>query len=361
MRIFLLGAGASAATLGSDNAPVSRDFGKVLEAASPGWQNRFPFLASAVRYLCLQQPDISEHDWSLGIVWNGIDENYKLRRVVRHLELPALISPVPQERLYQQYPDWLSWDSFWVLAGWELKRALTLIYGDRLQPLLASNGLSSKWLAFRVRELNPTDVLVSMNYDLLAESLARLRWAGAGNCRNKGDDRRRRRHGDSWPLILKPHGSLDWVFMTNWISGKHLVERTASGLPLREVDIDLSEDFWERRPVVVAPVRYKDEMLVQGTQPTELTEVLNFQWQTFVTALGEADEFRVFGYRFPPEDSYGQRMLQEGLRRRARRGALPVFLHLRDYDECDKVKSRLEKEVFHPASIQIEICEAILS
>jgi len=145
MKVFLFGAGASAATLGPNNAPVSKDFGRVLAKKLPGWSKQFPFLQSAIRYLSLQQPGVSDQQWSLDSVWNGIDENYKLRRVVRHHELPRVANPDPERQLYKQHPDSSSWESFWTLAGWELKRALTLVYGDLLLPHLVSTEVRSGW------------------------------------------------------------------------------------------------------------------------------------------------------------------------------------------------------------------------
>lgn len=344
MKVLLLGAGASEATLGRSNAPSSRSFGEVLRIKLPVWARRYPFLSSATRYLSVQT-GLDEHNWALDAVWNGIDENFKLRRVLRHHDLPRPDVPDPGRRLYSQYPDESSWDSFWVLAGWELKRAVTLIYGEELCSTLESAELSSAFITRWIRELGPEDVVVSMNYDLLAECLARLHWPEARNCKNKADIRRIRRGENFGPLILKPHGSLDWVLMTNWITQKHLVQRTESGGPLREADIDLREDFWEHRPVMIAPVRYKDEILMQRTQPAELTEVLNFQWQRFMTALSEADELRVFGYSFPPDDLYGNRIYQEAMRRRSGRNGLRVFLHLPD-DECSETGKRLEDSIF---------------
>ena len=46
-KIFLLGAGASMATLGKDNAPLSKGFGKVL-VSIPRWRARWPFLHNAL-------------------------------------------------------------------------------------------------------------------------------------------------------------------------------------------------------------------------------------------------------------------------------------------------------------------------
>lgn len=349
-KVLLLGAGASAATLGCDRAPISAGFGCALNAQSSGWQNRYPFLYQAVAYLHAQS-GIDANNWPLDRVWNGIDENYKLRGIIQN---PAFQWPriVPHKRLYQQH-QYPSWASFWILAGWELKRALADIYGAGLQPLLNADNLHNTFLALQTQALDPDDVLASTNYDLLLESLVRLRWPNSSNCRSEQEFRLRA--DNQGPLILKLHGSLDWLFRSNWITHQNRVDRTAGGAPIADNNIDLDENFLETRPLVVAPVRYKDEIVFPHSQPAELVEVLSFQWARFINALSTADELHVFGYRFPPEDSYGSRMLQEAMRRRGAGRQLIVRLWLPD-DECHEVQARLLQDIFRASAAHVQ-CE----
>ena len=289
MRVFLLGAGASAATLGCHRAPVSANFGATLTAQIPAWPEQYPFLQAATVYL-QNQSDIGEN-WRLDEVWNGIDENYKLRGIIGNAAFywPAHIPG--GKRLYAQHP-YPSWDSFWVLAGWELKRALADIYGVRLQPVLQHQGLPNSCLAQQIQQVQPDDVLAITNYDLLAEGVARLTWRHTNNCLRAAE--LHARGPDQGPLILKLHGSLDWVFRSSWITNQNRVDRTPGGAPIADVAIDLDQNFWETRPLVVAPVRYKDEIVFPNAQPAELVEVLNFQWETFLNAVARADELQVF-------------------------------------------------------------------
>ncbi len=351
---MLLGAGASAATLGKRVAPVSTDFGKVLTTSFPRWRTRFPFLHRAVIYLEDQETGTSENDWRLDAVWNGIDENLKLAGIIANdnFEWPTHVPP--GKRLYRLHRR--SWRSFWLLAGWELRRALAMIYGTKLKKLLRKRTICNKWLASRLHQLYEEDVVASTNYDLLAESIIRWKWSSASNCRDE-HEYRSRTNGQG-PLILKLHGSLDWLFQTNWITNRSFIDRTPDGGPITDPEIDLDQDFRETRPLVVAPVRYKDELVFPSVQPAELVEVLNFQWQRFVDAVARADELVVLGYRFPPEDSYGNRLLQEAIRLRPVTPRLKVQLHLPNY-ECKGVKKNVAEMIFGPKKSEVSCCGPI--
>lgn len=369
-RILLLGSGACAVTLHPYNAPTSVDFGRVLGEKVHNWPERFPFLNKAVRYLS-EQSNLHPTSWALDAVWNGIDENYKLRGLVRAPE-PRWPANVPSDkRLYLQRPP--SWDSFWTLAGWELKRAVTEVYGRQLEEAMTKADLRLKWIARQFDELRP-DVIVTTNYDLLAEAIARVYWPQAGNCIRNADflDRDNVDRDAAGPTIIKLHGSLDWVFATSWQTGlnqgTNYVERTQHGLSMKDDEIDLHEDGWERRPLLVGPVKYKDEFLVPGSQPKEVVEVLSAQWARFMGALEDANELRVFGYRFPAEDAYGNRILQEAVRPRRRDRTLRILLYLPsgplpDHPgvcEDEDVENRLKREIFfRPGSAEIKRCGPI--
>ena len=167
-KVFLLGAGASQATLGCEHAPTSRGFGKVLLAKFPNWSEHLPFLYEALGYL-REQSRVDVSDWILHEAWNGIDENYKLRRVLRNPE-PPWPTRIPKERnLYSQYKH-PYWDSFWTLAGWELRKALTWVYGIELEAVIRDASLQSKWIFNQVQEQNP-GTIVTTNYDLMVEAM----------------------------------------------------------------------------------------------------------------------------------------------------------------------------------------------
>jgi hypothetical protein len=315
---------------------------------------KFPFLHAAVTYLQEQTTNVIDADWRLDALWNGIDENLKLSGIIANddFEWPSHVPP--GKRLYRQYLP--CWRSFWVLAGWELKRALAIIYGTNLKKLLRKPAICRKWLASRLGDLLEDDVLASTNYDLLAESILRCKWHSASNCLNEHEYRLRTK--GKGPLILKPHGSLDWLFQTNQLTNRSRIDRTANGEPITDPQIDLDEDLWETRPLIIAPVRYKDEIVFPSNQPPELVEVLNFQWARFIDAVSKADDLLVFGYSFPLDDSYGNRLLQEAIRRRPGTPRLKVQLYLPN-DECREVKEKLEKNILGSARSEVNCCGPI--
>lgn len=184
----------------------------------------------------------------------------------------------------------------------------------------------------------------------------RYKWPRVGNCLTENEFHLRTK--EQGPSILKLHGSLDWLFRSNWVTHRSHIDRTADGAPIPDHHIDLDPDFWETRPLVIAPVRYKDELVFPGAQARELVEVLNFQWRRFIDAVSRADELQVFGYRFPPEDSYGNRLLQEAIRRRCGDTRLRVQLYLLNRD-CKQVKTRLKEDIFRPDRVQVECCGPI--
>ena len=270
MMVVLLGAGASRAALG-EQAPTSREFGRIFVQSDPSWPDRLPFLAGALRYLAAQDRHIAEDDWALDRVWNGIDENHKLAAFIANSDFqwPAT---VPGGRIYSVYR-LRTWGAFWVLAGYEMRRAVNEIYGLRLESAIRLYLEAPGQLSTLLRALEPGDVVASMNYDLLADRILQAKWPGASNCRSEEDARTRTdQHGS---LILKLHGSLDWDFMSHPEEGAW-VERTPDRKPISDRAIDYDAQGWEHRPLIVAPVRFKDDVLIPGIQPRVLVETLAF-------------------------------------------------------------------------------------
>lgn len=341
-QVLLCGAGLSRGTLGSRIAPTSAGFGKVLSAPEFEWDRRFPFLRAAVAYLS-KQAGVDPNEWGLDEVWDGIDENLKLRRIIRHADFDWPTPPYPTG-LYDQYRD-RSWNNFWVLAGVELKQAVAMIYGLQLEDSIDAKTLKDSWIVDQIRRLRRDDMIVTTNYDLLIEGAVRIARSAPEyrNCLKKQEFEDRKR--SNTPAIAKLHGSLDWVFATNWVTGRSYVSRTPDGRSMPWEEIGLQPSFWEKRPLLVAPVQHKDEVLFPENQPGEVVEVLTTQWMRFMQSLKETDKLIVAGYGFPSEDSYGMRMIQEALGRRSRDRKIRVELWLGKKD-MNKVARRLEEGVF---------------
>ena len=250
-------------------------------------------------------------EWALDRVWNGIDENYKLAEFIANSSFDWPANP-PVAEIYERFR-FRTWGSLLVLAGWELRRVVNQVYGLQLSEAIAKYVKKSGELLRMLRALHPDDVVASTNYDLLAEAILANGYTESVNCRGEADARARR--GNHGPLLLKLHGSLDWDFVSG-PDGECSIERSGSGGPMATREIDYDAAGCEHRPLIVAPVRFKDDMLIQGTQPAALVEALTWQWRQLINAISKAEELVVLGYRFPSDDAYGNRMLQEGVRRR---------------------------------------------
>jgi hypothetical protein len=170
VRVILVGAGASYGSLGP-SAPLSATFGAQLTATSPAWEARWPFLAAAVDHLGSREAGIVRSSWALDRVWNGIDESLKLTPLMASSSFvwPSRLGSA--HRLYGFYAD-RTWSNFWVVAGWELRRALTTVLGPSLSPAIdvyLAGG--QRTLGALISSLEWTDIIVTTNYDPFVERL----------------------------------------------------------------------------------------------------------------------------------------------------------------------------------------------
>ena len=139
--------------------------------------------------------------------------------------------------------------------------------------------------------LNPGDVIITFNYDIIAEY-----------CISQ-------REGDlSWDYsptreqicLLKPHGSIDWFYSD---------EVEADGKDFSELLTDLTQySGWDfvpairgKMPVIVPPVASK---LIESR---DLQQIWNWVTDTLV----EADEIYILGYSLPPADRLTRFVLRQ--------------------------------------------------
>ena len=175
MKAFLLGAGASRGTFETFRVPVAAEFGETLAALEPCLETPLPRARPGSRPSRL---DWNPTKWSLEPVWSCIDYYAKLQ--------PTLPLPRP-----------------WGDEGRQIKKAILEVYGQRCDGE-ASRVKDDSTLAELFRnELQGGDILVSFNYDTIAERLAQrlkrqLRAVPFGCA---GDEIR----------FAKPHGSTSWT------------------------------------------------------------------------------------------------------------------------------------------------------
>jgi hypothetical protein len=276
-KAVLLGAGASRGALGSLRVPVASEFGQSLAEVCPGWKKEYPALLRAVEHLGLD-PD----SWPLEPVWSCIDWYAKLQ--------PALPRPKP-----------------WEDESPQIKKALLAVYGARCDDAADHVRDDSTIAQLFQSELQTGDVLISFNYDTIAERVA-------VRC---GRQLRSALQGGDGVLFAKPHGSTSWTLdhrshEVTWFSpdGSPLLRS------LSAADIDCS-----REPLLLGAVPIKSE-LIREVQAycgvVSVFDAISAQWRTVVEAIRDAEALVVVGYSFPVEDRYGRFLVQEGLRLRAR-------------------------------------------
>jgi hypothetical protein len=294
---FLFGAGASRGSLDPFVAPVSKEFGKVLSAECPRWRTDYPAILTAVEHLRLDQAD-----WALEPVWSCIDWYAKLQ------------GALPLGRP-------------WVNEGPQIKKALLEVYGTRCDAAAARVDRDSTIAKIFREEMSSGDVLVSFNYDTIAEHVAeregKTLWSSPP--------------GGRGIKFAKPHGSTSW---TMDLRSGTVTWKSPAGRPLlaslSALDVDCS-----REPLLLGAVPIKSELIkeVQARIPA-VFDVIIGQWRTVVEAMRDAATIVVVGYSFPSEDVYGRFLIQEGLRLRRRRGDLRV-----EFFELDRFSRDRKEEI----------------
>jgi hypothetical protein len=142
MKAFLFGAGASRGTFDDSvvRVPVAAEFGRTLNELDSSWRQNYPALVKVVEHLHL---DLA--DWPLEPVWSCIDYYAKLQSAL----------PLPKP---------------WNYESPQLKKALLTVYGRRCDTLDASSDCTLAKLF--CDQLQAGDVLISFNYDTIAERIA---------------------------------------------------------------------------------------------------------------------------------------------------------------------------------------------
>lgn len=298
MKAFLLGAGASRGCFEDFVVPVSAEFGEVLAVVDPCWKETYPALHLALRHLGLE-----DSKWSLEPVWTLLDYYAKLQSAL------PLVAP-------------------WRNDSRQIKKALLSVYGKRCDEVAANLAEDSTLGRLFKDELKPGDVLVSFNYDTIAERLAqRLGHRLAAVPRN----------GDG-VKFSKPHGSAAWPLD---LRARTVAYCSVQGEPLFS-SLCSSDVDCDREPLVLGAVPIKSELIkeIQGCFETpDVFNTVTLQWRAVVEAVRDADVIVVVGYSFPSEDQYGEFLFQEGLRLRTTPPRVEVFeVETRMEDVCRRIR-----------------------
>ena len=329
-NVILLGAGASRGTL--EEAPVAAKFGQCLNQV-PDWDKTYPYLAAAVRFLERRIPSTSKESWALDKVWGAIDNRVKLRCILG-LSLPGAPFPPPQtKRIYDRHMD------PWGLAGFELRCALTRVYGVRLTPAIQEAVESSGTLKGELAQLKAGDCVISFNYDLLAEKILRA----VSKCVVRSAPLLETAANKEGVVLCKPHGCLSW---------KQRVPENGRVVqvldhPMAEEDVDFEpRENATIQPVIVGPVPFKSEIILPELQKRSVPHSFNLlvsQWRDAIERISQAERLIVLGYGFPPEDLHARYLFAEAAAKRENSKGLQVEVFEKDEGRFEDVRKEIRR------------------
>ena len=178
-----------------------------------------------------------------------------------------------------------------LLAGWDLRRLVSEIYGTVDAPAL---NVYDSLLKNRIPP-DGTTTFISLNYDLVLEhalSRASAPWYYAHipttvDCDQGGIE------------VVKPHGSLNWLFKGN--------------VPFVSITTDCRLASVAHRPfvenrfreaLIIPPTQVKDPLNTRETQAPETQELLSKLWKRMADALIAASHVLIIGYSFPSTDHH---------------------------------------------------------
>jgi hypothetical protein len=147
-----------------------------------------------------------------------------------------------------------------------------------------------RWIPYKhwASSLTCNDTLVSFNYDTVVETVCPMADVVTGV---RGPDQHRSWEKTNNPILLKLHGSIDWVLQHD------AVVRVSPS----------SASFPPAKPLIGVP----------GNGKMAVTSLLGVNWGMACHALKEANEVVFMGYRFPESDSFALKSMMDQIRHNA--------------------------------------------
>lgn len=303
MKAFFLGAGASCGTFKNTETPVpvAAQFGEIFQSIDQNWKEKYPAIEKVVSHLKLPF-----NKWSLEHVWSCMDYYAKLNEVI------------PKKR---------EWEN----ESPQIKKAILKVYGSRCDQLADKLPLNDSYTLENVlkRILKVGDVLVSFNYDTIAERLAnRFDIPLHSVCSEKQENS---------IAFAKPHGSTSWELSLS--TGK-VRSMSPEGTPL--LNSLTPQDVDNRiEPLLLGTVPIKSELIREVQKCCNSINVFNTvakNWRAVVEAVQNADILIFIGYSFPKEDQYGRFLFQEGMRMRQKEPTIEFY-------ELDEKKDEMTSSI----------------
>ena len=226
--------------------PLPLNLGQSCARLDSHWAKSYPALFEVVNHLRLEPTN-----WPLEPVWSCIDYYAKLQKAL------------PQK----------SWNE-----GPKMKRAILAVYGERCDNA-ASRAKDNSTLAHLIRdETKPGDMLISFNYETIAEQIAR----------KHGRELRSAGYGAKDLVLVKPHGSTSWTMdrtscLLRW--------KLDGGTPLLK-SLNASDVDAGREPLLLGAVPIKSELIKEVQERYQflaIFDAITEQWRRVFEAFRDAE------------------------------------------------------------------------
>lgn len=240
------------------------------------------------------------------------DEEHCLSKVFREQKT----IPTPLERI-----------DMTLLAGWDLRLLLSDVYRGVTAP---SQNVFQQFIENHGISCDGNTTFISLNYDTVLEyalsNIDGCRWfyphIQTSIPRDNGGMR-----------VLKPHGSLNWLFQGNEPSVRITTDYRLNPVSHKCWDTNRFEEA-----AIVPPTQLKQKLNMGETEHGETIFLFTKIWSDMARALVAAEEVFIIGYSFPSTDHHFRTLLR-----------LANKMRTKVYDKvccCTKAEGGLEGAVF---------------
>ncbi|PWB82066.1 MAG: hypothetical protein C3F08_00555, partial [Candidatus Methylomirabilota bacterium] len=186
-----------------------------------------------------------------------------------------------------------------LLVGWDLRCLLSETYREIESPGVPTN-YQKLMESYKIPEARPT-VFISLNYDTVLEralTCAEFPWYYAHIPTATERD-------PSGITVIKPHGSLNWMFRGNVPSVSITTDYRPDPVTHRSCKVNQFQEA-----MIIAPTQLKGALNIPETQAALTIDLFGKIWKSVADALVDADRVFTIGYSFPSTDHHFRTLLR---------------------------------------------------
>ncbi len=196
-------------------------------------------------------------------------------------------------------PENNDWIDLSLVSGWELRTLASDVYRD-CKP--ADKNVFKKFVEKFELKKDEEIVFINLNYDTTLEKALDLISDAKWFYPHVETKLIRNENGIK---VLKPHGSLNWLFKGNKPSVSITTDYRLE--PIQNVCMTVN-DF--EQATIIAPTQLKQELNVPETQAKPMNNLFFKIWKSMADALFEAERVFTIGYSFPSTDHHFRTLLR---------------------------------------------------